>query len=329
MKLSQHKEYSVTQLKMLSDKFAKIEELKNNFLCIYVTGSYGRLEASKNSDIDLFFIDAASSIHDHTSGIDKTLIHADLIKICRSMNLPEFSKDGLYLKIHRLNDIKENLGSPYDDYQNFFTSRMLLLLESKVLYDEDLYNQILESIIDSYYRDFHRHSEDFKPIFLANDIMRFWKTLLLNYEHSRNRSSKVHIKNGKGLEKHKAIVHSKNLKLKFSRKLICFSFLIQLLANDGTITQEDVVKISKLTPVERISSLKEISCGLSGDVDDLLSSYQWFIDHTQVPSEQMLKWISNKSNRDDAFDRSRKFGEKIFEIMMSVDNQNLIQKLLI
>ena len=139
MKLNLHEEYSKTRLHIIANEVKKIPELQNNSLCIYTTGSYGRLEASENSDMDLFFIDTDEN--SPTSNIDKTLINAQVINICRAMKLPEFSKDGGYLTIHNINDIVKELGSPADDYKNYFTARMLLLLESKPIYNE-IYSKI-------------------------------------------------------------------------------------------------------------------------------------------------------------------------------------------
>src|SRR5260370_14946370 len=113
------------RLGTLRDRVATIAELTGQAeLCMYVTGSYGRLEASEHSDLDLFFVHSGSSAAHRVSGIQETLIRADLIRLCAELGFPAFSKDGRYLEIHYLNDIKEALGSPDDDYKNFFTARL-------------------------------------------------------------------------------------------------------------------------------------------------------------------------------------------------------------
>lgn len=321
MDLKEHIVYSKFRLNVLRDEIGEIKELAKNNLCIYTTGSYGRHEASKNSDLDLFFLDATEERP--TSNIDKTLINAQVIKTCRAMELEEFSKDGGYLTIHNIGDILENLGSPADDYKNYFTARMLLLLESKPIYNEELHTKCLQKIIKRYFVDFHDHSKDFKAIFLANDIIRFWKTLCLNYEHGRHR------KVLDGDEKHKIVAHSKNLKLKFSRKLTCFSFIIQLAGFKGSITEEDLLKMSLLTPIERLTETESMYPEISDKVQNALNSYQWFINKTQIPSEKLLEWIADSDARDEAFDKSRQFAEELFSILESVDKQKLLSKLLI
>ena len=101
---------------------------------------------------------------------------------------------------------------------------LLLLLESQPVYNEPLYEELLERVIESYYRDYHDHERTFRPIFLINDIIRFWRTLCLNYENRRNRPPED------GREQHK--FHLDNFKLKFSRLLTCFSAIILLAKNN-------------------------------------------------------------------------------------------------
>ena len=108
-----------------------------NGTCLYVTGSYGRLEASKFSDLDLFFVRDSTRQSNPISHVEKTLVDAAIIKICRRLELPEFSGGGEYLQIHYLDEIVESLGSQEDDYKNHFTARMLLILESQPLFDDE------------------------------------------------------------------------------------------------------------------------------------------------------------------------------------------------
>jgi hypothetical protein len=65
---------------------------------------------------------------------------SEIVEIGYNMNFPKFSNDGHFLKLLFLDDILENLGSPADDYHNHFTARMLLLLESRPIYGQLVYN---------------------------------------------------------------------------------------------------------------------------------------------------------------------------------------------
>ena len=85
----QRKDYSKQRLADLQLRVAAIPELNEcRGLSIYVTGSYGRCEASARSDLDLFLI---SNAQEPLNRIAKTLIDAQLIKIAQELRFPPFS----------------------------------------------------------------------------------------------------------------------------------------------------------------------------------------------------------------------------------------------
>ena len=48
--------------------------------------------------------------------------------------------------------------------------------------EEDVHQAAIASIVASYWRDFAGHEAEFVPGFLANDILRMWRTFCVNYE---------------------------------------------------------------------------------------------------------------------------------------------------
>ena len=64
-------------------------------------------------------------------------------------------------------------------------------------------------------------------------------------------------------------------------------------------------------------------------VQKIIDSYNWFLDRTQIPSEEMLMWISDKTLRNEAFNKSSEFGDTLLELLQAVDNQEIMKKLLI
>lgn len=320
--------FSEEKLQTFKDKLSKSAELlTQKELCIYTTGSFGRLEACEYSDIDLFFLsdNGASKF----SKISKTLIDADIINICREMNFPEFSGDGTYLEVHGIEDMYSQIGSREDDYRNLFTARMLLLLESKPIYNADFYNKMLHTTVDKYYKDFHRHEINFKPVFLVNDVIRFWRTICLNYEHSRNRKF-----SNSGLSKNEIEYktnesHIKNLKLKFSRKLTCYSFLLSVLCSKAEVLkQNDILDIIKLTPLQRLNALS-VNPEMENEVKELIVLYFWYLKIVQVDKPDLIKWIAIESNRNEAFGNARKFSKIIFNLMIKAKNQEALMYFLV
>jgi len=226
------REFSSERLKKLATSLSDLPETKRlPGLCVYATGSYARNEAAEYSDIDLFFVHRGSTKEARVSRLDELRLFAKVIEIGERLGFPTFSNDGEYLQILYLDDIIQMLGGREDDYHNFFTARMLLLLESSPLVNQELYSSMIDSVIDSYFRDYPNHSSSFRAVFLINDVIRFWKTLCLNYEHRRNRPE------GNTEKKRKQQV--KNFKLKFSRLMTCFGTIVAVCAKDAPVSKKD------------------------------------------------------------------------------------------
>lgn len=319
--ISSRRAAALQRLKEVEAGLEKITYLQDApGLCIYVTGSYGRLEASEHSDLDLFFLHEGTSEEQGLPRLQKTLIDAEIIKLCDRLGFPGFSRDGEFLKVHHLDDMKEKLGSPKDDFENTFTARLLMLLESRPLYNEGLYHSMTKEIVDSYYRDYHDHEREFQPVFLINDISRYWRTMCLNYEHRRNRStSDPETKN-----KH----HLKNLKLRFSRLLTCQSAIACIVSSEEVVTPDGLLKIIEMSPLDRLSHLAEKS-QVSGTVHDLTALYSWFLEMTGKPSSDALDWIGNQEKRDDAFEKSREFAHIMYRLIRQTTTDQRLQHLVV
>lgn len=240
--------------------------LQSHKLCIFAAGSLGRLEAGKKSDFDVFMI-----IHDPNKQLGKNSISrleeyeafSSLIQINQKLDFPKFSGDGRFLKTYELSEMIKATGSPLDDSENLFTARMLLLLESQPITNEGLYQKGIDDVISNYFRD-GSGKDNFRPLFLLNDILRYWRTLCLNYEEYRSDQNRPWFK--------------RNLNLKFSRKLTIFSTVLAILAGLGN-DAESFKRLCKLTPLERLASaLDNIEDeSLLDDFKSLLSNYELFL----------------------------------------------------
>ncbi len=148
--------------------------------CVYATGSYGRCEASEHSDLDVFIVGVTRTTPDEQgssrkerslSRLDEILVKAELIKLSKAYGYPKFSKDGKYLRFYSVEEFTNTLGTENDDVTNTFTARLLLLLESCAIFNQEMYERIAKDVIRAYWRDFHDHESDFVPAFLTNDIL--------------------------------------------------------------------------------------------------------------------------------------------------------------
>ena len=284
-------------------------------LTIYATGSLARKEANSESDLDAFFMLSSNHTTHPMGRIRDVRVLNAVLDSAEETNFPDFSNDGEYLKFLHIDHVIEHLGDREDDYINAFTARMLMLLESTYLYNEDKFNEFRNKIIDVYFTDFHRHSDSFRPIFLLNDVIRFWRTLCLNYEngrHWRMRQEEGEVAKG----------HLQNLKLKFSRLSICYSFICHLLSQGPALAIESVIKTASLTPFERLAEIADRVPECTPIILEMREEYAWFLDATSRPKDVTLDWILNQANRDDAFSHAGRFVNATVNLTTIVANKH-------
>lgn len=308
--LSQRATYSNLRLDELKKRIKSKPEANaiDNF-AIFCAGSYARQEASAYSDIDLFFLYGPHMKQEAQSHIKEVCLFASVIDIANAMEFPEFSNDGQYLHTLSCDDILEHLGSPKDDELNFFTMRMLLLLESACVYGEEVFEGAQRAMISAYFRDYPDHQSSFEPWFLINDIGRFWKTLLLNYEHRRNQPATD------VLQKNKQKV--KNFKLKYSRMTTCFA-TIAALASLSEPTEAGIHSLVQKSPQQRLLSVAAALPEVSALVHEVLEKYAWFLEQTGQTEEQLRSGFEDKQHRTERFQRANEYGDAMFDLISAI-----------
>lgn len=303
--------YSRIRLKELSTRIAGAPQVQPlHGLTIFSAGSYARLEASEYSDIDMFFLYDGRRTDRHEPRTEDLRLFGALIEMVEQMGFPKFSNDCQYLTTLSGDEILEHLGSAQDDHLNLFTVRMLMLLESKCLYGEEAYAGILKKIIGSYYRDYPDHQGSFEPRFLLNDIGRFWKTLLLNYEHKRNQDRP-------GTDRTKQKV--RNFKLKFSRMTTCFATIAALGSQSSPVQEGDVFNLIQLTPRERLQEVKVLRSDTTDAVDAVLEDYAWFLEQTGLSEPALYGRFEDKTIRTEMFNRANQYGNKMYELLATIE----------
>jgi predicted nucleotidyltransferase len=321
------REYSLQRLGELGERLDPVRPLLlGHPLCVYATGSYGRLEAWSGSDIDLFFLYDGADETERFPWTTFLRIAAKLIEVTEDMGFPPFSGDGRYLEVQYVDEMERVLGSPQDDSLNAFTARMLLLLESQPLEENGVYGRLLERIIGFYYRDFADHAADFRPVFLINDILRFWRTLTLNYEHHRLKLLDLV---GDELERKKADSALKNYKLKVSRAATCFSMIASLTAEPEPVLAETVVDLCRMTPAERFQRLRGHSDAASEHVDELTHVYGEFLQSVQRDESELLAAFADDETRVEALRRAARYGDLIYDLLEEVADRRRMRYLVI
>lgn len=320
--LARRQAYSQQRIEELRSKLANASAIASSKACVYATGSFGRKEASSHSDLDLF-IAGKCKVESRPEGdvfvknllnhLDEICIQAELIKVSQALGFPEFTGDGRYLDHHSVCEFTSTLGTDKDDVTNTFTARLLLLLESRPLVEDTVYKEIVQEVIRSYWRDYDDHSANFMPAFLANDILRLWRTFCVNYEARTERKP----------AREKAKGKLKNYKLKHSRILTCYSallFLLQTYVQRGTVSPEDAVAMVELTPTDRLDWLRRSNGKTTEIVQKLLDQYDRFLATTNSDQDALQEKFARK---EEALRLSRDaltLGDLMFEALSEVGN---------
>jgi predicted nucleotidyltransferase len=316
--------YSASRLKELRARLAELAELKKTpKLTIFGAGSYARLEASEYSDIDMFFLSTATDDEDTEPHTNSLRIFGKVIEIADDLNFPKFSNDCEYLVVLKAADIRENLGNRTDDHENYFTARMLMLLESTCLYGSQVFDQVIEAIVASYFKDFPDHQENFQPTFLLNDISRYWKTILLNYENKRGLPTE-----GPDVEEKKTKHRVRNFKLKFSRMTTCFATVAAIGTAPTPVTEAQIVEMVKLTPRERLERAAQADPRIRTMVDDVLTRYEWFLEMTGLPTLELEEHFSDTARRTEMFGKANEYGDAMFRLIAKIDELGPHRRLL-
>jgi len=246
---------------------------------IVMTGSYGRCEASEESDLDIF------TIVDSKDDIDSFTEVATQLKDAISKIVPKNpGNTGTFGfgAIISIDEILEDIGGVNDNNRNI-TRRMLMLLEGKALVNPSKFNVYRKKLLETYIKERVDTGQIAK--FFLNDIIRYWRTMATDYEFKTAKDDQDW-----GV---------RSIKLRFSRKLIYFSGIITAAETvEGTqaVKIKRVIKLLDHSPIDRI---KEIGQERSPELtSELITYYRYFINEISKPEIRAILDNVHRKNRD-------------------------------
>lgn len=289
--------------------------------CIYVVGSGGRGEMSPHSDVDLF----VARVGRDPSDVDAFQVRSAIAEALYAMKLPDPSQGGEYLKMHTARSLCARMGTPEDDASNTLTARMLLLLESRPLIGDAAYGSLVDQVLDAYWKDARWHDADFQPFVLVNDIVRYWRILLLNYVAKLAEKERELDENQRDADR-----RVRSYKLRFSRCMTCFSALAGLLAatQKGAVSKAQVLDIVKRRPVERLEAVAASGGAVASHVTALLGLYESFLVHSGQAKKDLFERFSDTAFKDLRMREGQDFGNTMFDLLQELGREGRGKELL-
>jgi predicted nucleotidyltransferase len=321
--LNQRRSSTDQRILSLQEALKEAETLCGDLACVYAIGSYGRGEAGKHSDLDLFMAGGGTKEKRALSRLTEIRIKADLIEVTEKQGYPPFSGDGEYLEHYTIGELTNSLGTPEDDATNTFTARLLWLLGRSIL-GKSVYQKLTDDVIGAYWGDYEKYKNSFKPAFLVNDILRMWRTFCVNYEARTSREPAE--KNAKR--------KIKNYKLKHSRLMTCYSGLLYLLAvykMNETVTPVDAKTMVTLSPTQRIEWLatQEAFANAHEKLRELMVCYEKFLQKTDISETDLISIFLDKTKRTEYLKDDEFFGDLMSDVLQLVGENNSLYRLLI
>ena len=296
---------NTTELRQLVEQSSSADEFRG--IAIYVVGSFGRKEIGPNSDLDIYSVSQGDSGVGSGNSFFPTVI-ANL----KSHLGGDFVIDPKCLQNFSRNKLAQSIGTSRDDYENSFTARMLLLLESQALINENDYSLSIDTLASSYFLNRSFRSNHFPSVFLLDDLERYWKTLCVNYEISSYGGTRP--------------LALKSLCLRFSRALTVFSTILNILVTKD-FNETDLFSLARLTPLQRLAkAMDQINdASLLGKFEEALDLYHSFLLLKQRPDIAQVLEV-NSELREDYLSRGDRFTDFLFGLLSGIHIDSKMRK---
>ncbi len=233
-KLQENWEHSREEMKRIQAGLQ--DQLPEEVRTVAVAGSLGRMEAAPNvSDCDAIVV-----LHDDVEEGSRKAVHDKVWDVLKNLGVEAPKATGNFADPTTAKDLcdKKHVGAS-DENMKVFSKRVLLLLETQPLYNEQEYDRLITEVVEGYGDRYVSKDSKKEWGFLINDLVRYFRSLCVNYQWDfENEPEKWCLR---------------NVKLRHSR-LIMYGGLRMLL---GECSRERKDKVGwlrgrlRMTPLER------------------------------------------------------------------------------
>lgn len=222
-------------------------EIDSAIETVAAAGSLGRMEACPDtSDADLIIVLSDEIDLDTDEGKEEAKKAWDSVwqVVSRHLTIEKPKPTGVFAKATNRKKLLKSVGDAAEQYE-VFGKRLLLLLETQPVFNDENYTQLIDSIVDSYAAKYVERDPKKEWTFLLNDLIRYFRSLAVNYQWDFNK------------EEEKWLL--RNVKLRHSR-LIMYGGLLMLLGEASKERKDKVAWLKnhlKMTPLERLAWVYE------------------------------------------------------------------------
>lgn len=268
--------------------------LSGDAFTVVIGGSFGRHEASSESDCDFFVI------HDSSFENAESLLQTVREISANHVSKPP-SKDGPFAKPQDVEKMLHHIGGEGDSNSNI-TRRILFMLECEWLYNKEKRIEYLDKLINKYVKD--DVSSEQIGMFFLNDVIRYYRTVCVDFEFKTREGDKPW--------------GDRNIKLVFSRKLLYFGGILataELYELDADSKRERLRELLLMPPIQRMRHI------CNEKANDALELYDGFLKKISDPEvRKFLKKIGPDQKYDaplfrDLKDQGHKFTDALIRLL--------------
>lgn len=237
--------------------YAQMEDAKT--FTVAVAGSFGRMEASKQSDLDFMIFSTAA-----LSSESKTLIIEGIRECSTAFNVTLPDSNGVFGRITQYGKLISRIGAR-DETIHDLAERMLLLMESRALYNKEIYQTTIESVLSGYLWGMENDPTK-EALFMLNDVIRYFRSVCVHYQPGFWRQG------------NEWAIHG--VKLWHSRIIMYGGLLLTIL--NASIKPDKVAYLRRmvvLSPLERIISVYQEAN--DDEYEKVLKLYDAFLERVQ------------------------------------------------
>lgn len=294
-KLMHFHEQSAEKLETMRDAAKAMFGDASGFV-IGVNGSLARREYTSGSDVDLFFLVVNGDVAGAKAAQEK--FRQKLQEV--GVKMPALG--GVFEEPLPADEMLATIGGN-DDTNTFITRRMLFLLEGEWIFNRPAFEETRQALIGRYVEE----GLDEKKIclFLLNDIIRYWRTICVDYEYKIADGGKA-----------KAV---RLIKLRFSRMLLYFAGVVAIGQTQGLPCKEKRRILDELLSTPPIDRFRSVIGDKSQASLELYTEFLTALDDPEARKQLELPGDAGLSTTAYAMlsEKARAFKDSLFQILVT------------